>query len=94
MKQLCNCGCGYEVTKKGNKYIHGHNHKGKTYEDIYEDLAFEKKEKRRIIMTGRIREDMTGDKNIAKNPIIREKIKEGVKKVGKKKIVWIEKKNS
>jgi len=25
----CLCGCGYEV-KKGRKYIHGHNNRGKT----------------------------------------------------------------
>ena len=24
-KKLCECGCGLEVTKKGNKYIHGHH---------------------------------------------------------------------
>lgn len=75
----CKCGCGNRVTKKGNIYIHGHNHKGKTYEEIYGDLALEKKENRRIVMTGKIRTDMIGDKNIAKRPEIRKRIKEGVK---------------
>jgi hypothetical protein len=77
--KLCECGCGNLVTKKGNKYILGHNHKGKTYEKIYGNLADEQKEKRRIAIEGTLREDMIGDKNFAKRLEVREKIKTGVK---------------
>lgn len=76
----CKCGCGNIITKKGNIYIHGHNHKGKTYEEIYGDLAQEFKEKRRVAVKGKIREDMIGDKNFAKRPEVRKKIKKGVEK--------------
>jgi len=75
----CKCGCGNNVTKKQNIYLLGHNHKGKTYEEIYGKLAEEKKEIRRIALTGKPRDDMIGDKNIAKRPEVRKKMRKGVK---------------
>jgi hypothetical protein len=77
---ICKCGCGGEVSKEGNLYIHGHNHKGKTYEEIYGDLSLNKKYKRSIVMKGKLRPDMLGDNNSAKRPEVRKKIKDGVKK--------------
>ena len=34
MENKCLCGCGM-IVKEGNKFINGHNHRGKNYEEIY-----------------------------------------------------------
>jgi len=75
----CKCGCGGSVAKN-RIYLHGHNHKGKTYEDIYGDAANKQKEKRSVAVQGISRPDMMGDNNCSKRPDIRQKIKDGVKK--------------
>lgn len=75
---ICGCGCGLEV-EEGRKYVLGHNHKGKTYEEIYGDKAEEQRKKRRDSIIGRSREDMVGDKNFAKRSEVRKRIKVGVK---------------
>jgi hypothetical protein len=77
--KLCECGCGLQVNKEENKYVLGHNHRGRTYEEIYGDLVSEKKEKRRIALEGKKREDMVGENNPAKKSDIRKKIKDRVK---------------
>ena len=75
----CACGCGQYVTKQQNKYIHGHNHKGKTYNDIYGDRSHVQKESRRKAVLGTSRPDILGDNNPAKRKDIRKKISRGVK---------------
>lgn len=76
----CSCGCGNYVTKNSNIYIHGHNHKGKTYSEIYGNLAEDKKYKRKVAIIGTKREDMIGEKNVAKRVNVRKKIQDGVRK--------------
>jgi hypothetical protein len=78
--EYCLCGCGNLVKKEGNKYLHGHNHKNKTYEEIYGKDSESKKESRRVAIIGTIRPDMIGEKNIAKREEVRMKIKDKVKK--------------
>ena len=80
MIDLCKCGCGQKVSRKGNKYLLGHNHKGKTYEEIYGKLAEVQKENRRIAVQGIPRPDVLGEKNPAKRLEVRKKIKTGVKR--------------
>lgn len=75
----CKCGCGLKANK-GRMYILGHNHKGKTYTDIYGDRASIEKEKRSEGVTGIKRPDMLGDNNVAKRDDIRQKISDGVRK--------------
>lgn len=88
----CKCGCGELITKKNNKYIQGHNHRGKTYEEIYGEKAEEHRNKRRDASLGQYRPDMIGDKNFAKRPEIRAKIKKGVTESWKSKKGKIRKK--
>jgi hypothetical protein len=76
----CKCGCGRHVTKEGNTYIHGHNHKGKTYLEIYGSKSKDQRHKRKIATEGKPRPDMLGNKNPAKRKEIRKKIKMGVKR--------------
>jgi len=66
--KLCECGCGIEVSKEGNKYINGHNGKGKTkendegYRKVSEKLSGRTKESHEYIkvrsekLTGRTKE--------------------------------------
>lgn len=77
---ICRCGCGELVKKEGNKYILGHNHKGKTYEEIYGEDSNRKKESRRIAILGIKRPDMIGEKNPSKRVIVKKKIRDGVKR--------------
>ena len=79
MIDYCKCGCGNKVTIEGNLYIWGHNHKGKTYEEIYNNPN-EQKERRRIAVKGKKRNDVLGEKNPSKRPEVRKKIIEGVKR--------------
>ena len=48
---LCKCGCGQEISKIGNIYVHGHNNKGKKIGPMSEDRKRKIGEcnKRRII---------------------------------------------
>ena len=83
--KLCKCGCGKEIkTRSFHKYcgipkfIHGHNHKGKTYEEIYGSRVKEQKEKRKNSLVGKSREDMKGNKNVSKRIEVREKIRKSI----------------
>lgn len=63
----CLCGCGNFVKKPGGGYYSNHGKKGKTYKEIYGTDNPKCGFK-------------TGKDNIAKNPEIRKKLSEGVKK--------------
>jgi len=81
MIKLCECGCDQEVSKEVNKYVWGHNHKGKTYEEIYGEEAKKQKEIRRDLLVGRVREDMKGDKNPSKKLEVKQKMSKEMKQV-------------
>ena len=47
-KKLCECGCGQEVTKKNNRFIHGHNIHTRTKEEkqYYAKVMIDKRPKK------------------------------------------------
>jgi len=65
-ERICNCGCGRVVKTPGKKYAPGCIIRGKTYTEIYGSKA---------VKCGY----QTGDLNVAKRPLIRDKISKGVR---------------
>jgi len=71
---LCECGCGGEA-KKGNKFIHGHNNRGKHFSDEHKEKISESTMGRIILEKSK----MYGNKNPAKRLEVREKISNTLK---------------